>query len=178
MWLVSLQQIINKCLNFYFLIGDGESVTHAYLVQFIISLFIYLFCKLKQFSNLNIVFIYHFISLVYIMLQYLKPWTLTYSTMSFSKFASSLSLLTVVLLFKATFGVDPLFHICSSPDNFTTNDPYETNLKELVSYLSYETPTKGFGLGSNFQVSRPIPSIWTCSLSWWCIRCRLLNLCC
>jgi hypothetical protein len=68
--------------------------------------------------------------------------------MSFSKFASSLSLLTVVLLFKATFGVDPLFHICSSPDNFTTNDPYETNLKELVSYLSYETPTKGFGLGS------------------------------
>ena len=68
--------------------------------------------------------------------------------MSFSKFSSSLSLLTVVLLFKATFGVDPLFHICSSPDNFTTNDPYETNLKELVSYLSYETPTKGFGLGS------------------------------
>ena len=66
--------------------------------------------------------------------------------MSFSKLASSLALLTIFLLFKfkPTFGVHPLFHICSSNhQNFTANDPYETNLKELTLYLSHETATKG-----------------------------------
>ncbi|KAF1896531.1 hypothetical protein Lal_00034229 [Lupinus albus] len=40
-------------------------------------------------------------------------------------------------------------HICSYSGSYTTNnDPYETNLKELFSYLINEAPTNGFTMAS------------------------------
>ncbi len=41
------------------------------------------------------------------------------------------------------------FHVCSSLETFKPNDTYEANLKELLSYLSNETTSKDFSLGSN-----------------------------
>lgn len=85
--------------------------------------------------------------------------------MSFSKLASSLALLTIFLLFKfkPTFGVHPLFRICSSNhQNFTANDPYETNLKELTLYLSHETATKGFSVGSKGHGQHQVYGVALC----------------
>ena len=85
--------------------------------------------------------------------------------MSFSKLASSLTLLAIFLLFKfkPTFGVHPLFHICSSNhQNFTANDPYETNLKELTLYLSHETATKGFSVGSKGHGQHQVYGVALC----------------
>ncbi|KAG6742565.1 hypothetical protein POTOM_053437 [Populus tomentosa] len=42
----------------------------------------------------------------------------------------------------------PNFHFCSSPENFTANGPYESNLNKLTSYLYYKAPPTGFGKGS------------------------------
>ncbi|KAJ6860125.1 hypothetical protein NC651_036464 [Populus alba x Populus x berolinensis] len=39
-------------------------------------------------------------------------------------------------------------HFCSSPENFTANGPYESNLNKLTSYLYYKAPPTGFGEGS------------------------------
>lgn len=67
--------------------------------------------------------------------------------MSFSKFLTSLILLIFVLLL-LTVSVVPT-HYCLSSMNFASNDHYEINLKDLMSYLtSYETPPLGFTLGS------------------------------
>ncbi|XP_041025978.1 cysteine-rich repeat secretory protein 38-like [Juglans microcarpa x Juglans regia] len=68
--------------------------------------------------------------------------------MSSSQFTSSIYLLTVALLLQTIFGASPLYHVCSSSQNFTSNGPYESNLKKLLSYLHYKTPPPGFGLGS------------------------------
>lgn len=65
------------------------------------------------------------------------------------KFASSLYLLIAFAFFLQTaFGVDPLFHFCSSSENFTANGPYETNLNKLIGYLDYQAPPTGFGKGA------------------------------
>ncbi|KAK7272311.1 hypothetical protein RJT34_28823 [Clitoria ternatea] len=56
--------------------------------------------------------------------------------------------LTLALLLQTSFGVDPLFHFCSSSGNFTSYSPYETNLKTLINSLIYKTPSTGFGVGS------------------------------
>ncbi|CAL5336559.1 hypothetical protein CsSME_00019442 [Camellia sinensis var. sinensis] len=68
--------------------------------------------------------------------------------MSSSTFTSSLYLLSFTLLIQIVIGVNPLFHFCSSPENFTANSPYESNLKKLMSYLYLKTPPTGFGVGS------------------------------
>ncbi|GMP54220.1 hypothetical protein CsSME_00019451 [Camellia sinensis var. sinensis] len=68
--------------------------------------------------------------------------------MSSSTFTSSLYLLSFTLLVQIVIGVDPLFHFCSSPENFTANSPYESNLNKLMSYLYLKTPPTGFGVGS------------------------------
>jgi hypothetical protein len=41
-----------------------------------------------------------------------------------------------------------IFLMCSTSDNFTQNDPYDTNLTRLMSYLSYKTPHTGFNYTS------------------------------
>jgi hypothetical protein len=95
--------------------------------------------------------------------------------MSSLKLASLLHLLSFILLSKAAFGDDPLLHICSSPENFTTNDPFDTNLQQLAGNLSNETPTNaGFSLGSRgqgpyevyglalCQVNVPYADCWSC----------------
>ncbi|GMY35031.1 cysteine-rich repeat secretory protein 38-like [Fagus crenata] len=68
--------------------------------------------------------------------------------MSSAHFTFSIYLLTFALFLQTIFGANPLFHFCSSSKNFTTNDPYETNLKKLLGNLYYQTPSQGFGLGS------------------------------
>ncbi|KAI8009927.1 Cysteine-rich repeat secretory protein 38 [Camellia lanceoleosa] len=68
--------------------------------------------------------------------------------MSSSTFTSSLYLLSFTLLIEIVIGVNPLFHFCSSPENFTANSPYESNLNKLMSYLYLKTPPTGFGVGS------------------------------
>ncbi|KAL4611603.1 hypothetical protein ACB092_08G137000 [Castanea dentata] len=64
-----------------------------------------------------------------------------------SQNSSSLILLIFVLF--QTVSVVPT-HYCLSSKNFTSNNHYETNLKDLMSYIltSYETPPSGFALGS------------------------------
>ncbi|KAK7858494.1 cysteine-rich repeat secretory protein 38 [Quercus suber] len=45
------------------------------------------------------------------------------------------------------FWSQPLYNICSSSENFTTNDQYESNLRKLLGNLNYQA-SLGFGLGS------------------------------
>ncbi|XP_050262317.1 cysteine-rich repeat secretory protein 38-like [Quercus robur] len=68
--------------------------------------------------------------------------------MSSSHFTFSIYFLTFALFLQTIFGASPLFHFCSSSENFTTNDPYGSNLKKLLGNLYYQTPLQGFGLGS------------------------------
>lgn len=75
----------------------------------------------------------------------------SYSTMSSFKFTSSLiNILSFVLLLHTVFGANPIYQICSTSDNFTArnDDPYGTNLKKLMGYLSYSTPPSGFSFSS------------------------------
>jgi hypothetical protein len=57
----------------------------------------------------------------------------------------SIYLLTFALLLQTIYGAN---HICSNPENFTTNDPYDSNLRKLMGNLYYQTPPQGFALGS------------------------------
>ncbi|KAF7823108.1 cysteine-rich repeat secretory protein 38-like [Senna tora] len=57
-------------------------------------------------------------------------------------------LLSFAFLLQTSFGSDPLFHFCSNSGNFTTHSPYESNLKSLITFLSYTTPPTGFATGS------------------------------
>ncbi|KAJ4831697.1 hypothetical protein Tsubulata_033180 [Turnera subulata] len=69
--------------------------------------------------------------------------------MSSKVFATSFLFFTcTLLLLNTAFAADPLFHFCSSPQNFSANGPYEYNLNKLQAYLSYQTPPTGFGRGS------------------------------
>ncbi|KAF2285008.1 hypothetical protein GH714_034684 [Hevea brasiliensis] len=75
--------------------------------------------------------------------------------MSLSKFISSFNLLLsfalLILQAYTVFGDGPLFHFCSSPENFTSNGPYENNLNKLAGDLYIQTPQSGFGFGSSGQ---------------------------
>ncbi|KAE9593052.1 putative Gnk2-like domain-containing protein [Lupinus albus] len=59
----------------------------------------------------------------------------------------SLLLLAFSFFHYPTSGED-LMHGCSHSGNYTTNDPYYTNLEELFSYLTNEAPTNGFTMAS------------------------------
>jgi hypothetical protein len=61
-------------------------------------------------------------------------------------YSFSIYLLTFALL-QSIYGARPLKHICSNPENFTTNDPYDSNLRKLMGNLYYQTPPQGFALG-------------------------------
>ncbi|KAJ9176949.1 hypothetical protein P3X46_012208 [Hevea brasiliensis] len=75
--------------------------------------------------------------------------------MSLSKFISSFNLLLsfalLILQAYTVFGHGPLFHFCSSSENFTSNGPYENNLNKLAGDLYIQTPQSGFGFGSSGQ---------------------------
>ncbi|CAJ1956376.1 unnamed protein product [Sphenostylis stenocarpa] len=68
------------------------------------------------------------------------PSTKLFSTLLFS--------LTLSLFLQTSFGADPLFHFCSNSQNFTSNSPYESKLKTLITSLIYKTPSTGFGVAS------------------------------
>ncbi|KAB1210464.1 Cysteine-rich repeat secretory protein 38 [Morella rubra] len=63
--------------------------------------------------------------------------------------ASLLQLTCFFLLLQTVFSAPQNFYsTCSGSENFTSSDPYATNLDELLRHLSYETAFKGFSLGS------------------------------
>ncbi|KAH1048154.1 hypothetical protein J1N35_038938 [Gossypium stocksii] len=62
--------------------------------------------------------------------------------MSCSRIASFVYLLTLASLLQTAFG---LRHNCSDTGSFSAGDPYEANLKQLIEYLSNQTPQTGFG---------------------------------
>lgn len=66
------------------------------------------------------------------------------------------------LLLRATLGADPLFHFCSTPENFTAGSPYESNLNKLTSFLYTKTPSSGFGLGSIGQYQDQVYGLALC----------------
>ncbi|XP_028808384.1 cysteine-rich repeat secretory protein 38-like [Neltuma alba] len=69
--------------------------------------------------------------------------------MSSSKLtASTVLFLTWGLLFQTSFGANPLSTFCSNPQNFTSNTPFDSNLKTLITFLTKETPITGFGQAS------------------------------
>lgn len=69
--------------------------------------------------------------------------------MSSSKFTASLYLLTFFSLIYGILGASSVYSYCPiTSDTLTSNEPYETNLKELMSYLSYHMDPTGFALGS------------------------------
>ncbi|KAL9159133.1 hypothetical protein ABFS82_08G114700 [Erythranthe guttata] len=55
------------------------------------------------------------------------------------------------LLIQTALSASPLFSICSSTQNFTTNSLYERNLNKLLGDLYFKTPPTGFGFGSSGQ---------------------------
>ncbi|XXG69396.1 hypothetical protein AAC387_Pa06g2279 [Persea americana] len=57
-------------------------------------------------------------------------------------------LLSIPLLLNPVLGVDPLYHICSTSNNYTSNSLYDKNLQQLMASLSTNVPPTGFGLGS------------------------------
>jgi hypothetical protein len=72
----------------------------------------------------------------------------------------SIYLLTFALLLQTIYGASPLFHFCSSSENFTTNDPYASNLRKLLGNLYYQTPPQGFGVGSVGQDPYKANGLW------------------
>ncbi|KAG5545499.1 hypothetical protein RHGRI_017858 [Rhododendron griersonianum] len=68
--------------------------------------------------------------------------------MSSSRLLSPLYLLSFSLLLQLALATNPLYHFCSSSENFIPNSPYETNLNKLMGYLYSKTPITGFGSGS------------------------------
>ncbi|KAJ9686748.1 hypothetical protein PVL29_015547 [Vitis rotundifolia] len=72
------------------------------------------------------------------------------SNMCFSKLVP-LCLLLLSLLLQAAIGADPLFHFCFIPENYTSNDPFSSNLNELTTLLSSKVPPTGFGFASTRQ---------------------------
>ncbi|KAJ8627897.1 hypothetical protein MRB53_021204 [Persea americana] len=57
-------------------------------------------------------------------------------------------LLSIPLFLNPILGVDPLYHICPTSNNFNANGPYDNNLEQLMASLSTQVPHTGFGLGS------------------------------
>ncbi|XP_058071135.1 cysteine-rich repeat secretory protein 38-like [Magnolia sinica] len=60
----------------------------------------------------------------------------------------TLYLLSFTLLLHGLHAVDPLWHTCSSPKNYTANGPFSNNLNQLLSSLPTKVSVKGFGIGS------------------------------
>ncbi|XP_061364374.1 cysteine-rich repeat secretory protein 38-like [Gastrolobium bilobum] len=56
--------------------------------------------------------------------------------------------LTLALILQTSFGAAPIFHFCSSSENFTSHSLYESNLKTLINSLIDKTPPTGFGVVS------------------------------
>ncbi|WCJ37609.1 Cysteine-rich repeat secretory protein 38 [Euphorbia peplus] len=64
--------------------------------------------------------------------------------------SSFLIILIIISIFiPQIYGADPLFHFCSSSENFTTNSPYETDLNKLTATLYIQTPPSGFASASS-----------------------------
>ncbi|CAK9159162.1 unnamed protein product, partial [Ilex paraguariensis] len=82
--------------------------------------------------------------------------------MSSPSFTSSIYVFLLALLFQIAMGVDPLFHFCSTSENFTAKSSYETNLNKLIGDLYFKTPLTGFGLDSVGQYHDQVYGISLC----------------
>lgn len=95
----------------------------------------------------------------------LKPIKYTYKQSKSSlKFMASLCLVTIIALFQGVFGAYNIYTVCSFNENFTSNDPYETNLKELMSHFSHEIYPVGFALGSKGHGQSKIHGLAICNM--------------
>ncbi|CAL9013820.1 unnamed protein product, partial [Prunus brigantina] len=85
--------------------------------------------------------------------------------MSFLRFTYFL-ITFLILSLQTVFGTRNLLSpFCSTTENFTANGTYQTNLKELMDYFTYEThyPT-GFPLGSKGQDLDTVHGLVLCTL--------------
>ncbi|CAL9155985.1 antimicrobial ginkbilobin-2-like protein [Musa acuminata AAA Group] len=68
-----------------------------------------------------------------------------------SSSSSRLRLLSLALLLHVSFGVaavDPLYAVCSTSRNYTANDGFSDNLRQLMFMLATKSSPIGFALGS------------------------------
>ncbi|XP_059663884.1 cysteine-rich repeat secretory protein 38-like [Cornus florida] len=68
--------------------------------------------------------------------------------MYFSKPFSLLCLISFFLLLHTVHCADPLYHFCSTKDNYTDKSSYGSNLNGLINLLHTKVPPTGFGFGS------------------------------
>ncbi|XP_028808385.1 cysteine-rich repeat secretory protein 38-like [Neltuma alba] len=70
--------------------------------------------------------------------------------MSSSKLtATTVLLLTLTLLLQTSFGANNFLScVCSNPQNFTSNTPFDSSLKTLITVLTSKTSLTGFGQAS------------------------------
>ena len=68
--------------------------------------------------------------------------------MSLLKFITFLYFLISTCLLQSHFGASNLYYFCSTSGNFTSNDPFDINSKELMGYFNYGMEKKDFALGS------------------------------
>ncbi|KAF8414072.1 hypothetical protein HHK36_002071 [Tetracentron sinense] len=59
-----------------------------------------------------------------------------------------LYMLVFTLLLHKVVGDDPLYHFCTSSENYAANGPFNTNLKHLMDFLFISVPPFGFGFWS------------------------------
>ncbi|KAK6919433.1 Gnk2-homologous domain [Dillenia turbinata] len=81
---------------------------------------------------------------------------------SSSSFISIISLLICSLILQKATSTDPLYSICFSQENYTSNSPYSTNLNDLLDVLSSQTPPTGYGQGSVGQGSDRVNGLALC----------------
>ncbi|XP_058072838.1 cysteine-rich repeat secretory protein 38-like [Magnolia sinica] len=61
---------------------------------------------------------------------------------------TSLYLLSFTLLLHGLHATDPIYHRCSSTENYTTNGPFSKNLDQMLTSLPVKVPLTGFALSS------------------------------
>ncbi|XP_065882039.1 antimicrobial ginkbilobin-2-like protein [Euphorbia lathyris] len=66
--------------------------------------------------------------------------------------SSHIILITICIFIPQILGSDPLFHFCSSSENFTENSSYQNNLHKVNLTLFTKTPPSGFGSASSGRV--------------------------
>ncbi|KAL4327882.1 hypothetical protein HN51_035144 [Arachis hypogaea] len=86
--------------------------------------------------------------------------------MPLCKFFPLLLFLTLISLLNnhtvSFSGEEDLTHLCLDSGNYTANDPYDKNLRQLLIYLTAEAPTNGFAMASKGQGQSRIHGLAFC----------------
>lgn len=89
-------------------------------------------------------------------------------------FTISLYLLTIIsLIIQCVSGAKCIYSYCSIHEKFTSNEPYETNLRELMSYFSNKIHPNGwFSLGSKGHDMQRTHGLALCGINVSAIDCK------